>query len=228
MFSGSNSMITNALIQLGRCLDKNYICLLEYHAGISIVLLFLGAISDFIIYYFRKIKPNKSQKNKTRTKFSNKKADIRVVFIIENEKQAHLRIENLQEDEIYCYAKLIKVVEICNGNENIINVNDINPRGLYLRWEGNSEMAIIRSGFPKILNIASSNHFTFYQQITRLSMGHEDIKEYIIEVQLMQKQENRFSTIQTYQNTLIIKSVFTRNAYGRLGHGGYKLNWKEK
>jgi len=143
---------------------------------------------------------------------------------------AGIRIENIGNDEIHCFARLIKftitkrrfVFKKYTGGPEIIPIDIINPRGSYLQWDDDKESAVLKNGFPRTIRLIDDKVCLLFFESPSYYIIPDQVLDgwFRIEIELLKYQDNKFTRIKTIKDTLFVLTII-RN--GKID--GFHLKW---
>lgn len=159
---------------------------------------------------------------------------LQSAFVIEGDKEpnprqyASIRVENVGDDEFRCYAKLTKLTKVLkmpNGeNRQVIDLDEVNPKGHFLKWDNQQESVVLQANSPKIVRLVDKKGtflFSKWESIYPFR-GYDLPKFFEIEVELLRKSSNKFVKIETVTGMILGEPIVYRG-----GIHGYVLSWEK-
>ena len=184
-------------------------------------------VITFFKYLFKKISEsfkarfsNPESKKSLHSQSSNK---LRIKSVIEGKdnsnikEYASIRVENVGNDEIRCFAKLTKfsmiyrqaVYDPRTAKIENFHIDAINPKGSYLQWDDGNESADLKNGFPHMIRLVDKKAFLlFFGAPNHYVFPRHTLDGWFrIEIELLKYQNNKFTRIKTIKDTLLVLGI---------------------
>jgi hypothetical protein len=247
-FSGEGDLLNKAIVEWAWCADGNARCLIEYYVCFGFATLLIGLVIQltFDLHYkrnwFEKKIKSVSEDKKPETisiKQETSPQKLKITTVTEGKEYSNIqdyasvRVENIGDDEIHCFAKLTKLSMIdrktiwkpYTGNKiEVFPIDNINPRGSYLQWDDGKEFAILKNGFPHTIRLVDNKASLLFFEAPSYYIFRSDILDGIfrIEIEILEFQNNKFTKIKTVKETLLVRAL-VQNAKLQ----GFHFKWEK-
>lgn len=146
---------------------------------------------------------------------------------------ASIRVENIGNSEIHCFAKLTKLAMIdrktiwkpYTGDKiEVFPIDTINPRGSYLQWDDGKESIVLKNGFPHTIRLVDNKASLLFFEAPSYYIFRRDILDGIfrIEIEILEFQNNKFTKLKTIKETLLVRAL-VQNAKLQ----GFHFKWEK-
>ena len=148
---------------------------------------------------------------------------LRATFVITGD-YASVRVENIGDGEIRCCAKLTGLTRIKNGKRELVNLDDINPRGSFLIWDKGEESVYIKETPRTIILVGERLPLLFYGWTEKrfLLHGFDYPKDFEFEITLFRKSDSKLVEMETVKRVLNINPIVSGG-----GVRGYRKEWTQ-